>query len=99
MEVQTSTGLGDMVYLIARIPNREGHVIDVQDFIRNGEAYIPVFSDKEGLQAFVRGTKYERWGLGIDTGLLFTFLRGDELLVLNPQSLEPRRLGKADLDG
>ena len=91
--------LGDMVYLIASWPDPNGKVINVQDFVRDGVSYIPIFSHKDGLRAFVKGTQFEHRMVGMDVGLLFSFLNGEERLELDPHTGNPVGLTKQDLAG
>ena len=89
--------LGDRLVVISHWPSEEGNTLVLQDFVANGESFIPIFSDEEHFRKETRGSDFEAQGVSIDRHLLLSLLTGTELLILNPGSTN-ERLRKADLD-
>jgi SseB protein N-terminal domain len=87
----------DNYIVIATWESEESRVITLQNFVVNGESFIPIFSDEATFKVETEGSTFARKGLAIDLHFLLSLLRGDELLILNPGSLNPRRLKAADL--
>jgi hypothetical protein len=85
------------VYIIASLEAPRGTGIHIQDFIRNGRSFIPVFSDETHFRAETRGSGFEARGISIDGNLLASILKGDELISLNPGSSTPVDLNAKDL--
>jgi hypothetical protein len=71
--------------------------ITIQDFIQDGEAFIPVFSDVERFREEAAGSGFEDKGVLIKKDFLAQLLHGDEVLILNPGSAAPRRMTSGDL--
>ena len=88
--------LGEMVVIIAYLGPPDSHDIRVQDFIKDGERFIPIFHDDERFRAELGGSQYETHGVAIRLELLVELLAGDEVLILNPAN-EGIRLSRADL--
>lgn len=88
---------GEMVVVIARLSDDSSKVIALQDFVTNGESFVPIFSDIDQFRSQTKGSGFESQGVEIARNLLAAILRGDELLILNPGSDNPARLQKADL--
>ena len=86
----------DTLVIIGWWDNEEDRHITIQDFVRDGERFIPLFSDVERFKAEATGSGFEDKGLEIGRNFLRDLLNGDELLILNPAS-EAIRLRKADL--
>jgi hypothetical protein len=88
---------GNKVVVIARWDDPEGDTITLQDFIINGQACIPVFSNEERFDAETRGSGFEKEGVVIDRTFLASILSDAAVLVLNPGSSN-QRFTKADLE-
>jgi hypothetical protein len=84
------------VYVIGTLDRQRVTGLHVQDFIRNGRSFIPVFSDEAHFNAETQGSGFEARGVAIDANLFASILRGDELLVLNPGSPTPVDLDAKD---
>jgi hypothetical protein len=84
------------VVVIASWQSPESSSITLQDFKKDGQSYIPIFSDEAHFREEAKGSSYERSGKSIDCKLLVSILRGDELLILNPRSGAPVELRQAD---
>jgi hypothetical protein len=89
--------LGKRVVVIGRWSDPSSHTLELQDFVRNGETFIPLFSDEDHFDRETMGSGFESEGISIDTDFFVSLLRGDELLILNPGSTSPTRLRKSDL--
>lgn len=87
----------DEIIVIGSWENNEARSIRLQDFVVEGESFIPIFSDEATFKHQVRGSGFENDGIAIDRNLLSSMLRGDELLILNPGGPDPLKLTKADL--
>ena len=88
--------IGTRVVVIARAPDPKGNIIVFQDFVVEGEDFIPIFSDPAHFKTEAAGSGFEHEGTEIDLKLFVSVLRGDELLVLNPASTK-LHLRKSDL--
>lgn len=86
----------DYLVIIARWDKETDRQITIQDFVQNGESFIPVFSDEAHFDAETMGSGYESEGVLIKRSLLKEILEGRELLILNPGS-DAIRLRKGDL--
>lgn len=93
----TEHPLGDQFIIIGRLGDPSSNNITIQDFVRDGESFIPLFSDLDHFRLAVKGTEFENQGLEIKRALLLSMLRGDELLILDPGSPDARPLRKSDL--
>ena len=89
--------LSQPVYIIARLDSPRAIGMRIQDFMREGRSFIPVFSDEAHFQVETRGSGFEGQGVAMDADLFASILRGDELLVLNPGSSTPVDLDAQDL--
>jgi hypothetical protein len=96
MKLQT---MQNKVVVIGGWDGSDGRSLRLQNFVANGESFIPIFSDEAAFNQQVQGTGFEDAGLAIDRDLLFSVLHGDELLVLDPGGSNPMKLRKADLAG
>jgi hypothetical protein len=85
--------------VIATWENRESKTITLQNFIANGESFIPIFSDEDTFKSETEGSAFANNGVAIDGKFLFSLLLGNELLILNPGSSNPVRLRASDLLG
>lgn len=88
--------LGEMVVIIAYLGAQNSHDIKVQDFIKDGERFIPIFVDQERFRAELLGSQYEAHGVAVRLELLVELLTGDEVLILHPAA-EAIRLSRTDL--
>ncbi len=77
------------VVIIATRTSGTSRKINIQDFIRNGKSFIPIFSDQQHFKDETRGSGHESKGVSIDANMLASLLKGDETLVLNPGSKSP----------
>jgi hypothetical protein len=84
------------VVVLGRWKDVADNQLVLQDFVRDGESFIPIFSDDEHFREETRGSQFEKMGLAIQCELFLAMLRGDEVLILNPGSTAPLRLRKAD---
>jgi len=84
--------LSQHVYIIASWDNPQSKSLRIQDFVRNGRPFIPVFSDEAHFKAETKGSGFESKGISIDGNLFASLLKGDELIVLNPGSRTPVEL-------
>lgn len=89
----------DKVIVIGGWDDGDSRSLRLQNFVTNGESFIPIFSDETAFKQQVQGSGFESAGLEIDRDLLFSVLHGDELLVLDPGGPNPVKLRKADLTG
>jgi hypothetical protein len=89
----------DKVVVIGGWDDADSRSLRLQNFVANGESFIPIFSDEVAFKQQVQGSGFENAGLAIDRDLLLSVLTGDELLVLDPGCSNPVKLRKADLAG
>lgn len=89
----------DQIIVIGGWEDTSSRSLRLQNFVANGETFIPVFSDEAAFKRQVAGSGFEGDGLAIDRGLLLSILRGDELLILNPGDPDAVKMTKADLAG
>ena len=85
------------VTIIASWSSPESTAITIQDFIRDGQSYIPLFSMEAEFKAEAAGSPYEQKGVSIDANLFFSMLHGSETLILNPRSETPVTFSAQDL--
>jgi hypothetical protein len=85
----------DSVVAIGGWDNEDSDFIRLQDFIIDGESIIPIFADEAAFDRQTHGSGFE--ALGIIVKLHFSFLRGDEILMLNPGDPKPLKLRPTDL--
>ncbi len=67
------------------------------NFIINGNRSIRYFPDEAAFKRQIVGSGFEMQGLNIKVHFLLSFLRGDEVFLLNPGDAEPVRLTTSDL--
>jgi len=87
----------DEIIVIGGWDDDSGRSLRLQNFVANGESFIPIFSDEASFRQQVQGSGFEDAGIAIDRNLLVSVLHGDELLVLDPGGPSPVKLRKADL--
>jgi hypothetical protein len=81
--------ISGQVVIIASWPSTQGKTLTIQDFVRDGRSFIPVFSTQERFKAETKGSGFEDKGVSIDGNLFASILKGSELLILNPGSPTP----------
>lgn len=89
--------LGEYVVVIAAWSDPQSREIRLQDVVIAGENVIPIFSSEEEFRDQAKGSAFEAQGLVLPRETLYSLLRGDEILLLNPGCSHPVRLRKADL--
>lgn len=77
------------VVIIASWTSGASKTLQVQDFMRNGKSFIPVFSDQQHFNVETKGSGFEGKGVSIDANMMASLLKGHETLVLNPGSKTP----------
>lgn len=77
------------VVIIATWTSGASKTLNVQDFMRNGKSFIPIFSDQQHFKSETKGSGYEQKGVSIDANMMASLLKGHETLVLNPGSKSP----------
>lgn len=87
----------DQIIVIGGWDDPASRSLRLQNFVANGEPFIPIFSDEAAFERQVKGSGFEDDGLAIDRDLLLSFLSGDEVLILNPGDPDPVKMTKADL--
>lgn len=92
-----STEQDEYVVVIGGWTSLKDDSIWLQDFFQGDERFFPIFSNTVHFDAEVSGSGFEEHGIIIRKDFLASILRGDELLILNPGSVSPQRLTKADL--
>jgi hypothetical protein len=86
------------VIVVGRWLDARSTQVSFQEFNRNGESFLPIFSDESHFREEIKGSGFEGDGISIDCKLFVSLLRGDEVLILNPGSPHPMRLRKADFE-
>ena len=81
--------MDDGIYVIASWKSPDSKQITIQDFVRDGQSFIPVFSDEDHFKTEITGSGFEEKGVWINAQLFASMLHGTELLVLNPGSKTP----------
>lgn len=88
--------MGDHVVVIGGWDDEKGHDLHLQDFIINGESFIPIFSDESIFKREAAGSGFEKKGVSIDRNLLISILNDEQMLLLNPGS-DSLRMRRVDL--
>ena len=89
--------MADQVIVIGGWEDPASRSLRLQNFVADGESFIPIFSDDAAFERQIKGSGFEDDGLAIDRDLLLSILTGNELLILNPGDSNPVRMTKADL--
>lgn len=77
--------VGDRVLIIlAKQPHPDSHVLELQDYIREGKSFVPFFSSKEAFNQSTQGTQLDRPVYEIDRRLFVEIAPLQGILVLNP---------------
>lgn len=87
----------DQIIVIGEWDDPASRTLRLQNFIANGESFIPIFSNEAAFDRQVKGSGFEDDGLAIDRDILLSILRDDELLILNPGDPDAVKMTKADL--
>src|SRR5689334_18106824 len=88
---------GKHVFIFAFWNDPASSHMTIEDFVRDGRRYIPLFYDEAEFNQEASGSGHEHKGVAITTELLANILHSDELLILNPNSNTPVELSKSDL--
>ncbi|MEO2050791.1 MAG: SseB family protein [Allomuricauda sp.] len=73
-----------VIVFVSKEPDLESNVLDIQDFIENGKAFIPVFSSLEKLKESTQGADLPFPKYQIDGLFLLSIMNGNETLRVNP---------------
>lgn len=73
-----------VVVFLSKEPDLESNVLDIQDFIENGKAFIPVFSSLEKVKESTQGADLPFPKYQIDGLFLLSIMNGNETLRVNP---------------
>jgi hypothetical protein len=76
--------VGDHVVIVATWESLSDKKITIQDFIQNGESFIPVFTSLDKAKAQTKGSAYTDKLVEIKTDFLASLLKGPEILVFDP---------------
>lgn len=87
----------NFLVIVASWENELDNKIQIQDFILNGESFIPLFSNVRHFRDEVAGSGFENSGVLIRKDMLVKILHGNETLILNPGSENPTRLTVSDI--
>jgi hypothetical protein len=85
------------VIVIAPNMKDEDRHLTLQDFVIGAESVFPFFLDGQSFDEQIKGSGFERDGVEIDTAVLATILRGDEVFILNPGGDAPQKFRASDL--
>ena len=76
--------IGEKVLIVlAKEPDPNGYVLDIQDYIRNGESYIPFFSSQEAFQKSTGGKGLGKPVWEIDHRLFIELTGSNQVLILD----------------
>ena len=87
--------LGKVVIILSEELNDSSNVINIQDYIKNGKSFIPIFSSIEKFNESTKGN-VKNPKIEIDGIFLLSILNGKETLKLNP-GLEDETIFKSEL--
>lgn len=87
----------DWLVIIADWEDEADNKINIQDFILDGEPYIPIFSSVDSFRQQAAGSDFLEKGVMIRKVLLSEILPRDEVLILDPGSANPVRLTAKDI--
>ena len=87
----------DWLVIMAHWDDELDNKIYIQDFVLNGESYIPLFSGVDQFKRETFGSEFYEKGVMIKREILLEILRGDEIFILNPRSDNPIRLYAKDI--
>ena len=85
------------VFIIGSWTSLDSKEMAIQDFVRNGRSFIPIFSDEKHFTEETRGSGFEKKGISVDANLLAFIMKGTEMLVLNPGSKTPIELQASEI--
>lgn len=80
------------IVIIATWADDQADEITIQDFRRDGDSFIPIFSDEESFDRDLAGTPFATSGVVIKTDLFLSMMRGGELLILDAGSPSPTEI-------
>lgn len=73
------------IIVLVKQPEMSSRVLDIQNYVINGESVIPLFSTKAALNESLRGADLGRPTFVITRPLLVSMLHGSEVFLLDPQ--------------
>jgi hypothetical protein len=73
-----------LTVILAEAPNLDGNTLRLQDYVRDGKSFIPVFASAEAFRASTGGANLGRETWEVDRRLFASILGGNETLVFNP---------------
>jgi hypothetical protein len=71
-----------VIVVLAEQPDPKSNILTLQDYHRDGQAFIPVFRSKQSFQQSTRGT-VDKPIYEIDRTLFVSILRGPETVILD----------------
>jgi len=86
---EARVSLPDEIVIIASVIDEKSCDITIQDFIRDGRSYIPVFRNEEEFDRETANSAYSDSGMVINTDLFFSIMRGGEWLIVDPLGQSP----------
>jgi hypothetical protein len=70
------------IIIFSHVPASDDKVLGIQDYVRDGESFIPIFDSADALRS--AGGSGGKPAFEIDRALYVSVLKGTEALVLNP---------------
>ena len=86
------SSLPNEVIVIASWHDEQSHSITIQDFIRDNESFIPVFTSEERFKSQIKGSSFEDNGVFMNSDLLLSMMRGGEHLIVDPGGDAPQSI-------
>lgn len=86
-----------LTIILAERPDLNGKTLRIQDYIRDGRSFIPIFESPDALRAATGGTDLDLVIWEIDRAFFVSILKGNETLVLNPSLNSELTFSAADL--
>jgi hypothetical protein len=83
------------VIIFSHMPAPEDTVLGIQDYVRDGESFIPIFDSADALRS--AGGSDGKPAFEIDRALFVSVLKGTETLILNPSLPSELRFHASDL--
>ena len=84
MNQELRSQVGDHVVIIATWDDPNDKKITIQDFVQNGESFIPVFTSIGKAKEQTKGSGFTDKLVEIKTDLFASLLKGQEVLLFNP---------------
>jgi hypothetical protein len=73
------------IIVLVKQPDLSSHVLDVQDYVVDGESVVPMFSSRATLTQSLAGADLGRPTFAIARPLLGQMLKGNEVFLLDPR--------------